>query len=351
MHTKIAMLLKKNLSKLLILFQVDHLFRRINRHKLLVIMYHGVTTHHYSPPVWTQLPESVFEKQIKFFKEYYHPLSISEVISILESGREFPDNSVLVTFDDGLKNNYSVASPILKKHAVPAVIYLTVDFIGTEKYLWFDELFFLVSKASDLQIDIDSHDKNVNGLFTKDVLETYRNLADYMKRIPENVKNSIMDELRGTIPVRMADYSHDFSLLNWDEVLAMKDEGIIDFGVHTANHRIVSGLHENEWDGEIRQPGIKLSRILRQKVLSFCYPNGRPDMDFHKEHEAYLMKSGYRCAFSTESTLNDQNLEPYRIGRLPAGNDFTSDLNYFRLNTAGAIRKFKKIADIFGMNR
>ena len=131
------------------------------------------------------------------------------------------------------------------------------------------------------------------------------------------------------------DLSHD--------MLEMKESGLIDFGVHTANHRIVSELSKDEWEKEIVEPKAKLSQILDCEISSFCYPNGIPGKDFSRDHEDYLNKTGYICAFSTEESLNSRNDDPFCLGRIPTGNDMTSDRDFFSLNASGFIGTMKKL--------
>ncbi len=109
----------------------------------------------------------------------------------------------------------------------------------------------------------------------------------------------------------------------------MKSSGLIEFGVHTANHRILSSLSENELESELIAPKNEIENILNCEITSFCYPNGIRDVDFFDSHEKYLASGGYQCAFSTEEELNDTGCNRYRLGRLSIGSDITSDLNFF----------------------
>ena len=327
--------------------KVDVFFRFLNRKKSLVIMYHGITSKRWDFPVWTQLPEDVFRRQLQFIKAHYNILSLSEAISALSDPSKFPERTALITFDDGLKNNYSIAFPLLKEYSVPATIFLPVNLIGTEKFLWVDELFLLLRESLIQGLSIsDLGFIEIKELSKKNLWDIYFDTVERLKRIPELRRNDYMKEMRGHIKLNRNNLSEDFGMLTWNQVIEMKKSGLVDFGVHTANHRILSMLKADEWKKEIKEPKEKLSNILGNEVVSFCYPNGRPGVDFDEDHVRYLKECGYVCAFTTkESLFNPKKEDVFQIGRIPAGNDFTSHPSIFTINTSGLgeyLRKFRQ---------
>ncbi len=330
--------IKLLLSRLLTSVGTDRLFRHLNRKKLVSIMYHGVTRASYAPPLWTQLPADKFEEQILFLKKNYNIVSVSELTKRITAGQELPERSACITFDDGLRNNYSVAYPILARHSVPATIYLTTDFIDSERILWFDELFFSIKKMQSEGLQHELHrildEKSLSGI--DDTWEVYVAAVNKMKRITEVRRQETLRKLRNKSELDITPLLDDFGILSRNQILEMHDSGLIEFGVHTANHRILTNLTKDEWEREIKLPYGKLSELLGIELLSFCYPNGFPGLDFGDEHMRYVEECQYTCAFSTESTLYEPvNGERFKIGRIPAGNDISSESSVFRLATSG----------------
>lgn len=332
------------ISQALAFAEVDRLFRFLNRNKLLVIMYHGITADHFDPPVWTQLPVNIFRSQIEFLRNHYQIVTLGEIVDAVRSNKPFSERVALVTFDDGLKNNYNVAFPVLKHLGVPATIFLTVDLIGTKEILWFDECYLILREAAIRNLEPN--------LPTADALEHFRAgriwdayvvCVEQMKRIGHEKRKFQLEKLRGYVPVDRARWLGNFGILDWDEIRCMKRSGLIDFGVHTATHCILTELAEDRWEREIVEPKLKLEARLGTKVETFCYPNGRPAIDFHSGHMEYLRKKGYVCAFTTEGNIFSwPGADSMAIGRIPAGNDGTSDPAYFRLNTSGAIHFLRR---------
>ena len=340
-------MLKSIMCDVLAGVKLDIFFRYLNRKKLLVINYHGITKKNWPIPVWSQLPEDIFRKQIQYVKDSYKILSLSEVFSALSSGAGLVERAAMVTFDDGLENNYSVAFPILMEYSVPATIFLTMDLIGTKEILWTDELFLLLFDAMVREIPIKQHlffvEKEISA---KNLLDIYWCETQRLKDMSAVRQKKHIRKLKTSVNSNPNKFEEDFKLLTWNQVLKMKQSGLVDFGVHTANHKILSLLSREEWEEEIKKPKEKLQKILNKQVIAFCYPNGRPGKDFNEIHAKYLKECGYFCAFTTESSLFCPiKGNEFYIGRIPAGNDFQSHRSNFKLTTSGLGKYLRKPAE------
>ena len=330
--------IKKTLADSLVGIGVDRLGRWINRHKLLTVMYHGITRQNYDPPVWTQLPVDVFEAQIEFLTKYYKPVSLKQVVAAINGETVLPERALLITFDDGLRNNATVAWPVLQKYEVPAAIFLTVDFIGTDKFFWVDELYLYLVEAEKSRVDLHlgRFGKAESLLNGGDTWDAYLNIVEALKRVSDAERENLLQELQQQVSFDRNTYFEDFGLLDWDQVMAMANSGLISFGAHTATHQILTQMDLIRVESELIEPRKKLTKILGRNVTEFCYPNGRSGLDFTADHSALLQQIGYCCAFSTDCKFFQPAVEnPFSIGRIPAGNDLTSYPNKFRLSTAG----------------
>ncbi len=105
-----------------------------NHYVVPIMMYHNVS-YTDDPKLNTVSPEN-FERQMAFLRKYhYRVLSLDELVGRIKSGKQISRKSVVVTFDDGYEDNYSYAFDILKKHEIPAIIFIPSDLIGTKGYL------------------------------------------------------------------------------------------------------------------------------------------------------------------------------------------------------------------------
>ena len=317
---------------------VDRLFRFLNRDKLLVLMYHGVTEQEHDPPVWTQLPVALFRDQMAFLRDHYRVLSLEQCLAAHNRGERLPERSALITFDDGFKNNLSVAFPVLQAFGLPATIFLTTDFIGTRDILWFDELLLLILEGARRGVALKLRGPGASESYRAGALwEAYLSCLEAVKRGGADERGLFLHGLRRLVPLEKERWLTDFGPLSWQDVRHMERSGLISFGVHTATHRILTELKSEELADELAEPRKKLARELEREPHSFCFPNGRPGVDFSAEHQEFLRGCGYHFAFSTEDRLFDwQGGDRLGISRIAAGNDGTSEPHLFRLRTSGA---------------
>ncbi len=337
-------MLKQVFTRGLVSLGINAVFRQINRRKLLVVMYHGVTRNSFDPPVWTQIPEKTFRDHMGYLRKHYVFVTLDDVVSAVRRDLELPPRAALITFDDGLRNNYHVAFPILLELGIPAAIFLTVSYIGSESLLWFDELYFLLKRGYENKVDLSVfHEEIRERMAAGKIWEAYSADVEMLKRCGENSRASYLDKLREKISLDTLPLLEDFGLLDWDQVYVMHDSRLVAFGTHTATHRILTELSPTEWEEEIAAPRRTLEGFLGVPVKSFCFPNGRSGIDFCAEHLRFIRKSGYECAFTTENSLfTPMCSDPFAIGRIPAGNDATSSKLVFSLNCSGCYTTLRR---------
>ncbi len=119
-----------------------------------VLMYHSINyakTERASAN--TVSPES-FQKQLNFIRQGgYKVLSLDEYYEGLKAGKNFCCKSVVITFDDGLADNYSSAFPVLKQFGFPATFFVPTDTVGKSGGMTWDQ----VKEVSGANITVGSH--------------------------------------------------------------------------------------------------------------------------------------------------------------------------------------------------
>ena len=85
-------------------------------------------------PIRSSVSPGAFSGQMEYLaRSRYCLMSLSDAVNRLASGEPVPDRSVVVTLDDGFADNYEQALPILRRSGVPATVFLTVSYIGTDR--------------------------------------------------------------------------------------------------------------------------------------------------------------------------------------------------------------------------
>ena len=264
----------------------------------------------------------LFGKIILSLKDRYSLVSASQLEQFLREGSG-TKNICHITFDDGLQSFYRVVFPLLKKHDVPASLFVSPAVITANDNFWFQEMegydkgIFKNILADELNVPLDK----MTGFSSQSVLkclpvsrikrmiELYQQKTKCGKKAPQNMS---IEELR--------------------EVDA---SGLVTVGAHTINHPVLKNEDDETCFNEITQSVSGLEQLLGHPVNYFAYPNGRPGIDFGEREMGYLRKTNIKMAFSTElDTLSAGNdlLSIPRMGFARMGLSPTHPLIKFRLN-------------------
>ena len=233
--------------------------------------------------VYHKLSGQAFEKHISFIRRNWQILPLDDITSLMRQGESLPI-SVVITFDDGYKSNYTDVFPILKKYGIPMTLYLVSGMIGTEKEFWWQSLTNLRAKG----IEVPSH--------------------GYLKSIPEEQRIQEMNDLfaRHQYTPRSA------SNLSWDEVKEMVASGLVNIGSHTRDHLCLTLTSPENATNEIANSKKELESALSIKVDHFSYPNG----DYSSYHVSVCKQVGYLTATTAMPGVNTAKTNPYELRRI-----------------------------------
>ena len=127
--------------------------------------------------------------------QFYNPISINEISRYLKTPSK--KSPVIITFDDGFKDNLNYVLPILKKYDVPATIYITTRFPeGDCEMVWF-EMFDIIKKKSCMNfyflnkkynLDLSTLDLKINVLFS--LIKVYNRLNPILQKEFMNILRS-----------------------------------------------------------------------------------------------------------------------------------------------------------------
>lgn len=122
---------------------------------LPVIYYHSIQA---LPNNELGMPPEQFETQMTYLaKEGYHSISATQLYDYYYNKGTLPTRPILITFDDGYMDNYSVALPIMKKYGFTATLFLIVNKVGDMNCLTWKEVKELAQNGWDIQSHTLTH--------------------------------------------------------------------------------------------------------------------------------------------------------------------------------------------------
>jgi peptidoglycan/xylan/chitin deacetylase (PgdA/CDA1 family) len=118
------------LYRLFFLFRLTEVAKHCNRTKTMILCYHGITRRIGPDPEDRSaiaVDRSLFLSQLKYLKSHYNVIALRDYLVARQSGKHLPRHSVILTFDDGLRNFLTVTAPILRRLDLPATMFLVTD--------------------------------------------------------------------------------------------------------------------------------------------------------------------------------------------------------------------------------
>ena len=322
-------------------YATNHFLTRLQG-KVIVLTYHRVISERELKQSFIQpgmyVRNDVFEKQMEFLREHFHILTFHELLRMWEE-REWDETKryCVITFDDGWLDNYVYAYPVLKKHSIPATVFLPTSFVGTQKWFWPDRIGVLLRTYLKEGV-AEKKRGSISSLWTqypwmtgfeKRPNEEKIDLAiERWKTLPEDEVYHFIENTKKILEVDLPD---DRLVVNWEEVREMSGNGI-SFGSHSANHRILTRIKVAGAKEEIKNSLGMLTGKNTNFVPVFCYPDG----EYNNEIQELVKRGGYRAAVTTrfgfESKL-PENL--FGIKRIGIHNDISERLSLFSWHIAG----------------
>jgi peptidoglycan/xylan/chitin deacetylase (PgdA/CDA1 family) len=312
---------------------IHRIFYYLNRQKLTILLYHGIDVkrdmgiYNYRKKFIT--PHN-FKKQIQYIKRNYTLLDLDEAIGHLKN-KSLPKNPIVITFDDGYRNNYSHAYPIIKNSEVPATLFLTTNFIDKKSPIWVDRIEYTLNKSPLLDQKTNKEKEKMDVSF-----------REKMKKVSEENKNMELEEMEQKYKKVLTNFEDDrfiYAPLSWEEIIEMQ-KNKVKFGAHTKNHPILTNIPTEKMEEEIRESKDLVEKKIGVVSKVFCYPNGQEN-DFNQKTVEIVKKIGFESALTTIPGFNDYNSDLFSLKRLSMDN--TDNFANFILTLSGIKEFIRKL--------
>jgi peptidoglycan/xylan/chitin deacetylase (PgdA/CDA1 family) len=318
----------------------------------LILTYHRVIekwddTLDYSQP-GMMVTAANFEHQLAALRNDFDMVPLDALVvdpSIDTPGRR---PRCAITLDDGWRDNYDLALPILTKLRIPATVFLTTDFIGTDRTFWHTRLMYLLIHGDPSRLlggGFETRD------YPADVRDALGRLARLGKPLVARDLDRLIDIVKtafdeDTIERLVAAVGRALGIsvppdrtffLDWTQVREMAAAGV-SIGSHGCSHRIMTRLSLEDAGAEMARSKAEIERRVGRPVQHFAFPNEAASPALLTAAE----RAGYRtvCAsgLAAESSAREIRLLP-RLGMHEGvcgdGHSFDESLLYYWLRKVG----------------
>ena len=292
------------------------------RKRAAILMYHRVLPHELSTVVNVPVHPGMYvtpkslRSHLSWLKLHFQILSLSELGRRLTSGQDI-SRCIVITFDDGWRDNYQYAFPLLQEFNVPAAIFLASGFIGTLHRFWPDEVAWTVLAVLAKRIDVSlvpnllAEIMKCKPIGNVQPLEEVDRIIAAMKTWDEVRRVSVA---QGCTELReKADAGGERLMMNWKEVREMAAGGLVEFGSHTVSHALLDQVPVETVRRELVGSVTRIHKETTLPVRLFAYPNG----NYNATVLSTLPGSGIEVAVTTRRGLVQPDsplLELPRIG-------------------------------------
>jgi len=297
-------------------------FNAANSFKIL--LYHGVSnvkSRGIENYAMKHINQDNFYEQIKFIKKNLNILSVNELLEFILKKKKIKENSVLITFDDGYENNFTMAAPILEGFNVPATFYVSSGLMNSTKMFWTDILEDCINRTKKSKIIIRLGKEKIE-LKLKNPSEKVISLElikKFCKICKKSEKDHIVDYIiyaTGVEPSEEA--SLNYRKLSWNQIKTMDSNKLFTIGGHSTYHDILSLQSIEDAKKDINLSIDLLEYNLQRKVFDYSYPEGQRN-HYNKKIKDFLKKKKIRFCPSAITGVNKFNDNLFDLKRIMVG--------------------------------
>jgi len=300
--------------------------------RAFVLMYHRILPSAENQACYVQpgmfVTPVTFEQQVAYVKEHFEVVFLDDLIEKAQKG-EYIGRHCALTFDDGWRDNYTAAFPVLERYGVPATIFLSTGFVGTTRTFWPEELCYYLERidlGTFADINAPPSWDRFTGMIGKSQCRSREWFLDRsietMKVFTLSDREEILNYLRNMLGAQAIPRQ----MLNWDEIRKMGLSGLIRFGAHTVNHEILDQVPLRKARAEIIVSRNEIECHLGTKVTTFAYPNGNHNAGVRQ----LLAENDFDVAVTTRKGLLGHALPSLEIPRIALHEDVSATIPMLR---------------------
>lgn len=260
-----------------------------------------------------------FATQMELVARECTPVTLDDVLGMLR-GEPLPPNPVLVTFDDGYKDNREHAFPVLDRLGIPAVFFVATSYVGAGRLFWWDRVATLFGHST-VAVARLRYPTDVILRVRAEPEQSRQIVLRFIKTCRGLDVDRFLDELAAALGVPWdddADRAAAASLvMTWDDVRELASAGM-EIGSHTHTHRVLHTLDTETVVAELVRSRSEIEKATGKRPRAISYPVGRPLRKMPALMRA-VRDAGYQIGFTAEPRGNRAfgEIEPFDMARVP----------------------------------
>ncbi len=264
-------------------------------------MYHRIADVANDPWELAVSPEN-FEDQLRVLKKKFRIISVSDLAKSLVK-MKLPSNSVCITFDDGYRDNFYAAKPLLEKYKCPATFFIASQFIDGSQLFWWDELLTILLETEKLPATLSLELNNElfeyrlenNGVLTEEEIRSqkmwvwynepptqrcrlYFALWERLRPLPFQQIAALISYLRSWASAA-ATIDSDSLPMTHNELKTLSANHLFTAGIHTVSHPALAFHTKEIQQEEIKNCHQFLQQICKNTINAIAYPYGNYNDD------------------------------------------------------------------------
>jgi len=319
--------------------------RLANSGKALVLHYHRFSLE----PKPAATLASVFEAQLAYLTRHYEIVPLRVIAGCLARRAPLPRRALAITVDDGYRDFYEVAHPILQKFKASATIFIVADFVDRKCWIWTDKVRYLLRNAADSGrtvdlntiVDLDVLSRGgLDGLHSVpsglageratgaagtsclkhegDIASAADRINSGLKSMPESQRDYAINILASRMGVSLPpDPPDEYAAVSWDQLRELSSCSV-EVGSHSMTHPILIRESNERVRYEVNESKSKIERLTGCPVNMFCYPNG----DYEKRTVLEARRARYLGAVTCRDGLNSHRESQYELRRVHTVDEF-----------------------------
>jgi peptidoglycan/xylan/chitin deacetylase (PgdA/CDA1 family) len=284
-------------------------FRRVSQRRgslraPVILMYHGVVADKENAELnrWN-ITLREFARHIDYIRQEFEVVSLDSVVTAVERGTDFRENTIVITFDDAFANVFERARPILAEYGLPYTVAAPAGLICSTRTVWSQEIRLIALKSSCQSIEVVLPSGSCHWPLRSSATRrrASRGIVEDLNRLEPTLRDRAIEHVHRQVAAgefsQLLERHRELHIMTSSQLRQLKNEDVT-IAAHGWFHTpLKEGVDADVLQREVAATKRHLEQLLETPVEHFVYPHGQ----FCLSSIEMLKKSGYRSGLTTRA--------------------------------------------------